>query len=404
LNRTDLIFLLVLSLAPVGAFAQSEPGAPPPTVRMRIGPLFINPTLALTNAGVDDNVFNEADSASPKKDFTVTVTPATDLWLRFGRSWIDANIREDIVYYQKYANQRSANSSYKVNWLIPLNRLTLNPGAAYLNTRDRPGFEIDLRSQHTDLDYNGTIEIRALSKTFFGVRGDRRTTQFAPDAVFLGSNLQIELNRTATTGAVTLRHQATPLTSITFDVSREQDRFEFSPSRDSDSTAITGGVKFDPFALIKGAATFGYRDFKPLSPGVPGYQGPTAAVDLSYVALGSTKLAATVTRDVQYSYDINQPYYLLTGVTGSIGQQIFGPVDVVGRIGTQQLAYRDRVGAAVAVSNGVDHVRSYGGGVGYHLGRDMRIGFNIDQQRRISAVDSRQYSGLRYGFAATYGS
>lgn len=404
LNRRTLVLLLALWLAPAAAFAQSEPGAPPANARMRIGPLFLNPTLALTNAGLDTNVFNEDDSAPPKKDFTMTVTPAVDLWLRFGRSWIDGNIKEDLVYYQKYASERSANNSSSVKWVIPLNRLIVTPGAGYLLTRERPGFEIDTRSQRTEIDYNASVEIRALSKTFFGVRGDRRITDFEQGAEFDNTNLHDELNRTVTTAALTLRHQATPLTAITLDVSREQDRFEFSPARDTDSTAITAGLKFDPFALIKGSASFGYRDFKSLSHAVPGYQGSTAAVDLSYVAFGSTKLAVTLGRDVQYSYDINQPYYLLTGATGSISQQIFGPLDVVGRIGAQRLEYRDRAGAAVDVSDRVDHVKSYGGGLGYHLGRDMRIGFNIDKQRRISAIDAKQYNGLRYGFAVTYGS
>ena len=137
---------------------------------------------------------------------------------------------------------------------------------------------------------------------------------------------------------------------------------------------------------------------------MPGYTGSTVAVDLSYVALGSTKFAVTATRDVQYSFDINQPYYLQTGATAEVSQQIFGPVDLVARIGASQLAYRDRAGAVVAVSDRVDHIKSYGGGIGYHMGRDTRIGFNVDQQRRTSAVDFRQYSGLRYGFAVTYGS
>ena len=44
--------------------------------------------MALSNAGTDTNVFNEA--TDPKKDFTVTVTPATDLWLRLGPSWLQA--------------------------------------------------------------------------------------------------------------------------------------------------------------------------------------------------------------------------------------------------------------------------------------------------------------------------
>src|SRR5204862_2869013 len=101
----------------------------------------------------------------------------------------------------------------------------------------------------------------------------------------------------------------------------------------SDSTQISGGVKFDPFALLKGRPTFGYRHFEPVQAGVPSYKGSMAAVDLSYVALGSTKVTLQAARDVQYSYDINQPYYVQTGFLASLAQQIFGPVDVVGRIG-----------------------------------------------------------------------
>ena len=110
-----------------------------------------------------------------------------------------------------------------------------------------------------------------------------------------------------------------------------------------------------------------------------------------------------MTRDVQYSYDVNQPYYLLTGATGSISQRIYGPVDAVGRIGADRLEYRDRAGAAVAAADRVDHINSYGGGIGYHMGRDLRIGFNVDRQQRTSVIDSRQYTGLKYGFAVTYG-
>jgi len=157
-------------------------------------------------------------------------------------------------------------------------------------------------------------------------------------------------------------------------------------------------------ALLKGRATFGYRDFKPLDPSLPGYRGATAMVDLSYVLLSITKFGVTATRDVQYSYDINQPYYVLSGATASIAQQVFGPIDVVVRGGLQQLQYRDRIGAAVAIADRVDHVESVGGGIGYHLGQATRIGFNVDQNRRISGVDARRFKGLTYGFSVTYGS
>jgi hypothetical protein len=163
------------------------------------------------------------------------------------------------------------------------------------------------------------------------------------------------------------------------------------------------GVKFDPFALIKGGASFGYRNFRPLSPTIPAYKGTTATADLTYVAFGTTRFGVQAIRDVQYSFEINEPYYLLSGVSGSLAQQIFGPVDAVGRIGVQQLNYRDRIGGAVTTPNRIDYIHLYGGGLGYHMGKDVRIGFNVDRVHRTSPLASHEYHGLRYGTSVSYG-
>jgi hypothetical protein len=397
-----LVLALIVAVAPASAFAQSSGGGPPANVRMRIGPLFINPTIALSNAGQDTNVFNEATNA--KTDFTVTVTPGTDLWLRFGPTWFQGNISEDLVWYQKFASERSANNSYSLKWLVPLNRVTLTPTWSYANTRARPGFEIDARAERTEMAYGGTIELRFLSKTSVIAEATRQTTDFAAAAEFLGVNLHDELNRTGTTESVSLAHRITPLTTLAATGSMSQDRFKFDPRRNSDSRTVSGGIKFDPAALIKGSARFGYNDFRPASADVPGYKGSTVAVDLSYVFLGVTKLAFTAGRDVQYSYDVNQPYYVQTGTGGSISQQLFGPLDVVVRGALRRLEYRDRVGAVIPVAERVDHQQTYGAGIGYHLGRDTRIGVNVDQSNRESAVSFRRYKGWQYGVAVTYAS
>lgn len=382
---------------------QGDGGPDPAAVRMRIGPLGVTPRFELVNLGVDTNVFNDADNADPKKDFTATIAPSVDLWLRLGRSWLQANVREELVWYQQYDTERSANTSYAINWRLRLNRLfvTLNPD--YLNTRDRPGYEIDARTRRIETGARGNVEVRAFAKTFFGVIGSWRKVDYDKDAVFLGSNLAFQLNRTMTTGGASVRYQATPLTSFSVSADRAQDRFEFSPLRDSDSTSVTGSVSFDPQALIKGSASFGYRNFHPLAAGLPDYKGSTALGDLSYALLGTTRFAVQFRRDISYSYDVNQPYYLETGFTGSIAQQLFGPVDFIVRFGASSLAYRDRAGVAVEVSDRVDHIRTYGGGFGYHMGRDLRLGFNVDQWRRISDIDERQYNALRYGTSVTYG-
>src|SRR5215210_7028824 len=106
------LFAGVALLSASSAFAQAPtPTSTPDTsgVRVRIGPVWLNPSLALTNAGVDTNVFNEADQDTPQSDFTMTVTPSTDVWLRMGRTWLTGNIREDLVWYKEFVSERSAN-------------------------------------------------------------------------------------------------------------------------------------------------------------------------------------------------------------------------------------------------------------------------------------------------------
>jgi hypothetical protein len=400
--------LLVVILTIVGApavFAQGsgDGGPDPASVRVKLGPLWMNPSIALTNLGVDTNVFNDPEGVVPKRDFTFTVTPQTDVWLRMGRTWVTGTVREDIVWYQTYASQRSNNNSYTAGWKIPLTRVSFSVNGNWTNTHDRPGYEIDARAGRTDTAYSGSAELRAMSKTFIGVSGSWSHESFDQGAVFLGTNLHDELNRTSTTGSLSLRHQLTPLTTISLTGSRTQDRFDLDPLRDANSTSFAGTVAFDPAALIKGSVTFGYRNFQPQSPDLPTYVGTAALVNLSYAIFGTTKFGLSASRDVQYSYDVNQPYYISTGIGGSVAQQVFGPLDVVARIGAQQLAYRDRVGAVVAVPGRVDRVQTFGGGIGYHFGKDTRLGLNIDRSTRASGVASREYRGWRYGTAITYG-
>jgi hypothetical protein len=398
--RTALVLGLFVASAP-HAFAQVMNPPDPATMRVRLGPLWLNPRLALTNAGMDTNVFNAADTDQPQRDFTMTVTPSTDLWLRAGRTWINGTLREDIFWFKKFASERSIANTYRVAWLVPLTRVAFSVGTGWVSTRERPGFEIDARPRRHDRDFTGAAEVRALSRTLFGVRGIRRTVEFE-DAVFLGSNLREALTRTSTSTGLTIRHELTPLTTLAVGVTREQDRFDFSPLRDSSSSLVDVGLDFDPFALINGSARIGFRNFNPVSTDLPGYAGMTAAVDLAYVARDSTRMTVQATRDVQYSFDINQPYYLQSGMSAAVAQQIYGPIEVEGRVGAQRLSYRTRVGAAAPAVR-VDRVRAFGGGIGYRMSPDLRMGFNVDHQKRTSILEGRQYDGLRYGIAVTYG-
>jgi hypothetical protein len=389
----------LLHVAP--AFAQSEGGPDMANVKVRLGPLMMNPTISISNIGIDHNVFNDPPDKAPKQDFTVTVTPLSDFWLRLGRTWVTASMNEQINWYQKYATERTANNAYKLGWSVPGSVMSFKVNWAYNNARERPGFEIDARVGRKEVTYSGSADYKALSKTFIGASARRERTAFASDAVFQDTNLENALNRVGTTVAVDVRHQLAPLTSLTASVSRSMDRFEFSPERDSNSTGAQVNITFLPGALLKGAFTFGYTNFRPVAPDLPGFAGVVGSVGLSYVLLGTTRFAVTGSRAVEYSYDVNQPYYVRTGINGSIAQQIFGPFDVEVRAGTEILAYRDRAGVAVQVANRSDNVNSLGAGVGFHMGKTLRLAFNVDKVNRDSKLDDRQYDNFKFGTSLT---
>jgi hypothetical protein len=403
LQRTlTAIVVLCLCAAPAAA-AQTDIPDPTSSARVRFGPLFLAPTLALTNMGIDDNVFNEPTVQGPKRDFTLTVTPATDLWLRLGPGWLTGTLKEDLVYYKTYASERSANDNYKGGLLFPLTRLVLAGNATYIDTRERPGFEIDSRARRHQTGFDGSVELKVLSRTFVGARASRQRVRYDAGEEFLGTDLRTELNRDVTSESLDIRLALTPLTTLLFSGSKTQDRFQFSKERDADSTLAAIGAKFDPMALIKGSVLIGYRDYRPVQAGVPGFRGLTVDADLSYVAFGSTKLGLKVRRDIEYSFDRTQPYYVLSGFSASLDQRVYGPMDVIGRFGLDRLAYRDTSAVAPSLIGRTDRVRTYGGSVGYRLGRDVRVALNADIERRQSILYSRVFEATRIGFSATYG-
>ena len=402
--RRTLALILAASALLHAAPARAQDGGPDQSsVRVRIGPLMMNPIISLTNIGIDHNVFNEPDSAPPKEDFTFTVTPATDFWLHLGPTWVTASLIESINWYQKYASERTANSEYKLGWNVPGSIVGFKINYDYTNQKDRPGFEIDERVEHKGDSYGGSVDFHALSKTTIGVNGNYMRTRFASGQTYEGVDLQESLSRTSTTVGVNLRHQLTPLTGISFTGSRVMDRFIYSPERDSNADSVNLAMTFTPGALFTGSASVGYDRFKPIDPTLPGFTGVIANVGLTYVLLGSTRFALAFTRGVQYSYDVNQPYYVQTGGDLSVAQQIFGPVDVAAHGGTELLSYRDRLGASVPVPGRQDHVDAFGVGVGYHIGKDLRLSFNVDKVYRQTEVADRQYQNWKFGSSLNYG-
>jgi hypothetical protein len=370
---------------------------------VHLGPLYVNPGLLLKELGVDSNVFNQA--GEQKSDFTFTLTPKADIALPFARrGLLRTTAAADAVYYAKYVSERSLDPQVIVRGEAYANRLTLFAQGAYLNTRQRPNYEIDLRSRHLESDAAAGVSLRVTPKLTAEFSGTAARTRYDADAFFLGTSLRETLNRNETGYSVVLRERLTALTTMAVRYENLHDAFPYSPVRDNSSYRVMPGVEFKPRALISGSAYVGFRKLSPKSELLPEYTGLVSQLALSYSLLGATVFGVSYDRDVQFSYEAVNPYYLDNSVGVFVRRQLGGRVDLIVNAARHRYDYRDLTGLAASLAPRVDTTDSYGANVGYRLKGATRVGFGATYYRRTSTRETfRHYDGLRAGMTVTYG-
>jgi hypothetical protein len=392
---------LLLIGALSGPLSAQTPDDPIENGRLRFGPLRLTPSVALTDFGMDTNVFNEFDN--PKRDFTFTVSPRLDTSLRAGRSRLQVVTRSDLVYFRQYASERSLDGAVDARYEVPGARVTPWLRGSVASGRQRLGYEVDLRFRRVTRDIGGGVDARLARRLRVGLSARHVTYTHDPDAVFLGSNLREALDRRTAGLNLEARYALTPLTTVVVAGERSRERFEFTPARNADSSRIDTGFDLAPSALIAGRGRIGYRRFVGIGGALPTYAGLVASVAASSTIRGRTRIDVASERDVNYSWETNYPYFVLTGAILTVTPQLTPRWDVRGRAGAQHLAYRAAVGGANLLPDRVDRFTLFGAGVGYRIGRDMRIGIDLDRERRESPVRRRAYEGYRTGLSVTYG-
>lgn len=398
------VLAVFLLLAPSNAAGQTRAEDDPrATARMHVGPFYLTPAIAVSSLGVDTNVFNQSDD--PQSDFTFSLAPQADVWVPFvRRALVQFSAVVGMDYYQKFASERSINPDLTGRGELYFNRLTLFGEGSYLNTRQRPSFEIDVRARRVEDDFGGGAEVRVLPKLSLEASGRQRRIRFDADAYLDGSSLQQTLDRHSTAFAGAVRWRMSVLTTFEVRAERLADRFVYSPERDTDSLRVAAGAQFRPRALVSGSGHVGFRNFTSVSGTLPDYQGLVALATLSYRLRGTTVFGFTADRDVDYSYEPTQPYYVRAGYGFSIRQQITEQFDLSFGAARYTYTYKDLVGADRAAVERVDVNWSYTGSIGYRVGRDSRIGFGVSYYDRMSkAKSSFNCSGLRAGLLMEYG-
>lgn len=380
--------------------ALAQQGTPPVMPQLRLGPVYLSPRLDVREIGVDDNVFNSPDN--PQSDFTATVIPRVDLTARGGWIEMTGNATLGLVYFHTFESERSVNRS--VDGRVEVTQGLFRPFVlgSVADTSERPNAEIDVRAHHRQTGWGGGLAIAVTARSAILLQARRDLLEYFAGEEFRLVDLSRTMNSTIDLYETGLRFALTPLTTWETTIGVQHDRFKNDPTRDTDSNRFMTALVFSPAAVIRGRAGFGYRNLQTKNAQLEGYRGAIWSGALTY-SNGGLKLDGAFERDVRYSYQVLQPYYLVKLVRVTATQVIVGNVDVLGSWARTAMDYRE-VGAGVEPAR-IDTARTAIVGAGYRLGGTARAGVNAEWSHRQSDITSlytydrrRIYASLTYGF------
>lgn len=377
----------------------AEPTGTPPS---SIGPVALYPRFEITSIGVDTNVFNEAED--PKDDFTITARPSIEARLRFGPGRLSYRSSMDANYFHEYKEERSLDRFGELRAELRLTRLMAHVATSGLEASSRPNQEIDLRADRSLRTYGAGAMFAVLSRTALFVGARQEKHQFAVGQVFRGEDLAEQLNNEMEAIDGGVRIALTTLTTFTLTASRERSTFDYSPDRNSTTLRITPRFEFDPNALLSGAAAVGFRKFTPSDATLEGYEGVVADVGVSYTR-DRLRVALKFRRDLDYSVEEREPYYVATTGSVVLTRKVGGPFDVqvLGSVDRFQYKRFNRLDDAGLPPPGTDTTKTIGGGIGYLWRETTRLGLMYEWTSRDTEQTARPYDRTRLLGSFTHG-
>jgi opacity protein-like surface antigen len=398
-------FALGLSAAPRAAAqdVQRPQDTPHPFGRLRFGALSVTPMVAIGDIGFDTNVFDLTGTEQLPADFTTTIQPSVEVrWLT---NRLDVRFTEhaDLVYYQRYADQRSINPRNEILANYRLSSTMSLYGTGELGySRLRTSVEIDVRERR--LSHAALLGARLRSRKFEAdIHGGYTDLAYDAQARYQGADLAQTLNHTSQIGGGSVGYRLTPFT--TFNVSGELALHHFGLSPERDSTTIDGGVglQFNPRAIVNGSVGIGYHTVDPKSPTVPRVASWAPQAGISYTLRDLVTVGIGAEQRIENSFFTDRPYFVGTIYEGSIRQALFHRFDIGASVQYWTVGYQRFVtlGAPPPELPPTEHLRIAAASLGFPIARQMRLAWYVQQTNRLS-VD-RPYQEIRSGLEMTVG-
>jgi hypothetical protein len=386
-------------LAASEALGQSSPILLPETRSLRAGPVSVYPTIALRDAGIDSNVYN--DPTGPKSDFTYSLTPRLYVAMPAANTRFVGRGLGALTYYSTYKDQQAISGLFDGRYEVTSPGVRPFASAGFANRRERRG-EIDARLRQRQMMASAGTDVDLTAITAITAWVGRTSTRWDRHAEYAGLRLSDQLNYTRNAFGAGARFRLTPLTRVTLAAEVERDRFGVSSFRDANSLKVGPRVDFETTAMITGHMAAAYRAFRPLNSSFTSFGGLIASSQLRYQFREWTEVNVEADRDVDYSYDPLQPYSLASGGRVEVTQQLIGPFRAIA-IGDRRDFDHQMLGER-GFTGRREVTRTLGGGIAVVFRKQFRFEMLYEQTSRTSSdSQAREYERQRMLVSAIYG-
>jgi hypothetical protein len=368
------------------------------------GPFRIQPSLVISNAGVDSNIYYSP--TEPIKDYTVTVGPAATFYLPIHRRFVlSAYGSPQYVWYSKTDRERTWNYYLNGAAQLSLKNVFFSLEGVYSDARERWNTEIDIRPRRKEEGLGGSALVRLAWKTSFSLAYRTVKYDYASVVVEGGFDVREKLNRREDYANLSLYYQAATQRRFFLDFEYGDYGFEFASQAaisDSRSGAAYAGIEFSRLARrVRGRIRVGYKKFDVRAVDGPDYRGIVGDSQLSVRLAKPFVVRASYVRDVRFSLWYDNPYYVESrpGAGASIYLLRFLRLDYDYSIGRNR--YPEVGGGGTDVKRS-DEYTIHSGGVYFRIRKTVALGFIASWWARNSNLDAEDDKRTFFGLNLTY--
>lgn len=358
--------------------------------RFRLGPIRLIPTIAVTDAGYDNNVFGTTENKV--SDWSFTVRGGFRFIVPFGsKVYLRGEALPQYTWYDKVSDRRGFGGLYDASLFGFFNRMTLQLSAADSEAFYTYSTEVLTKARTRIQDGSGGVEVELWRRFSIFGRAEIERFRYSTEGQLPGERLDLN-DRTDSAVRGGPRYLLSPEWSVSAAVEQTWSDFVRSgETRDNQSRAYLLGVQYSRprfFLNLSGGYRRGTeRDGSTF----PAYSTGTGSFFASFFPIRWLELQGFGRRRVSYSLSTSNPYYFENRIGGALNLQVLDRVLLrgYGEVGPNSYPIAE-------IQNGSevhrrDQARIYGGGASVILVRPLVLTGLVTRNEYDSnfAVNSR---------------